>query len=151
MNNLSTSEISQQFDTWLHNFFLERFGKKEPKEFNATCRKPKQHKGLALLRKRKKQCKAARKALIKAGMKGSPDVKLICREWFSRICQHNKLRTALQKHQQIKDRIKAEKSFRTNRTNLLLIFFNLNNKIALQHSLQKQKNKFSEHVQRFKL
>ena len=34
MNNLLTSEISQQFDTWLHNFFLEHFGKKEPKEFN---------------------------------------------------------------------------------------------------------------------
>jgi hypothetical protein len=48
-------------------------------------------------------------------VKGLPEEKLICREWFSLIRQHNKLRTALQKHQQIKDQIKAEKSFRTNK------------------------------------
>ena len=41
MNNLSTSEISQQFDTWLHKFSLECFGKKETKELHETCPKPK--------------------------------------------------------------------------------------------------------------
>ena len=75
MHRLSTSEISKQFDTWLHKYFLDRFGKKEPKEFHSNSRKPKQHKALTMLRKRKKQCKAARKALIKAGMKGSPEEK----------------------------------------------------------------------------
>ena len=32
INKLSPSELSQKFDSWLHNFFLEKFGKKELQE-----------------------------------------------------------------------------------------------------------------------
>ena len=49
------------------------------------------------LRQRKTECKKARKALIKAGLKGSPEEKLISKEWFSLVRQHNKLRVALNK------------------------------------------------------
>jgi Reverse transcriptase (RNA-dependent DNA polymerase) len=112
INKSTTTELSQKFDTWLHGFFLQRFGPKECKESKGSTRQRRPNKALAHLRKRKKQCKAARKALIKAGLKGSVEEEIICKEWFSLVRQHNKLRIALKKKQEINERLKAEKSFR---------------------------------------
>ena len=83
---------SQNFDTWLHNFFLECFGRKEDTIFQKSKRNPRPNKALEHLRLWKKQCKAARKALLKSGLKGSPEEEYISKEWFSLIRQHNKLR-----------------------------------------------------------
>ena len=69
-------------------------------------------KELEHLRLRKKQCKAARKALIKAGLKGSLEEESITKTWHSLIRQYNKLRVALIKKESVKDQLKAEKSFR---------------------------------------
>lgn len=112
INKLSTAEISQKFDTWLHSFFLERFGTKETKERGCPKRAKRPNKALTKLRQRKKQCKAARKALLRAGLKGTPEEEMITKEWFSLIRQHNKLRAALHKKQQSKEKVQAEKSFR---------------------------------------
>lgn len=113
IDNLSTSELSQKFDSWLHNFFLDHFGEKVDKVSNKHRRKKRPNKALEHLRRRKKECKAARKALLKAGLQGSVEEEIISREWFSLVRQHNKLRVALQKKQQIKEKLQAEKSFRS--------------------------------------
>ena len=112
INMLSTSNLSKKFDAWLHQFFLERFGPKEVKERITRQKRP--NKAMVHLRKRKKQCKAARKALIKAGLKGTPEEEIITKEWLSLVRQHNKLRISLNKKQSIKDKLQAEKSFRSN-------------------------------------
>jgi hypothetical protein len=88
MDKLSTSDLSQKFDAWLHGFFLQRFGAKEYKESKGSTRQQRPNKALAYLRQRKKQCKAARKALLKAGLKGSVEEEIICKEWFSLVRQH---------------------------------------------------------------
>ena len=113
INKLTTSELSQKFDSWLHNFFLERFGKKElqEKKTNGFTRQKRPNKALDHLRRRKKQCKAARKALLKAGLKDSPEEEIIRKEWFSLVRQHNKLRAALAKKELARGKVKAEKAF----------------------------------------
>jgi len=92
INKLTTSELSQNFDAWLHQFFLNKFGEK--KELNAMkngySRQKRPNKALQHLRNRKKQCKAAQKALLKAGLKDSPEEENIHREWFLLVCQHGK-------------------------------------------------------------
>ena len=82
INKLSPSELSQKFDSWLHNYFLEKFGKKElqEKKTNGFARQRRPNKALDHLRRRKKQCKAARKALLKAGLKDSPEQEIIRKE-----------------------------------------------------------------------
>ena len=57
---------------------------------------------------------AARKAILKAGLAGSPEEQMIAKEWLSLVRQHNKLRVALKKKQQIKAKIATEKAFRQN-------------------------------------
>ena len=66
------------------------------------------NKELEHLRLRKKKCKAARKTLIKAGLKGSLEEESITKTWHSLIHQHNKLRVALLKKESVKDQLKAE-------------------------------------------
>ena len=95
MRKLSSSELSQQFDTWQHNFFLKHFGHKEAIIFQKFKSIPRPNKALEHLRLQKKRCKAARKALLKSGLKGSPEEEYITKEWFSFIHQHNKVRLAL--------------------------------------------------------
>ena len=63
---------------------------------------------------RGKECQKARKALIKAGLKGSSEEKLISKEWFSLVRQHNKLRVALNKKMHAREKIAVEKFFREN-------------------------------------
>ena len=108
----STSELSHKFDTWLHGYFLEQFGQKEMNSSKKHTRQKRPNKALEHLRLRKKQCKAARKALIKAGLKGSLEEESISKTWHSLIRQHNKLRVALIKKESVKDHLTAEKSFR---------------------------------------
>ena len=115
IDKLSSSDLSQKFDHWLHAFFLERFGPLPISEKNKTqSRKPRTNKALQHLRKRKKECKAARNAILKAGLANSPEAQMISKEWLSLVCQHNKLRVELNKKQQTKARIAAENTFRKN-------------------------------------
>ena len=122
--------MSQKFDSWLHNFFLERFGKKELKVITQSKRQQRPNKALNNLRRRKKQCKAARKALIKAGLKGSTEEEIITREWFSLVRQHNKLRVALKKKQYSREQIQEERSFRSDPHKFASNIFNKQQKSA---------------------
>jgi len=63
MDKLSTTELSEKFDCWLHSFFLQRFGKKDSKVFNMSKRQKRPNKALEHLRLRKKQCKAQQEKL----------------------------------------------------------------------------------------
>ena len=81
INKLSTSKLSHKFDTWLHGYFLEQFGQKEMNSSKKHIQQKRPNKALEHLRLRKKQCKAARKALIKAGLKGSLEEESISKTW----------------------------------------------------------------------
>ena len=100
------------------------------------------------LRKRKKQCKAARKALIKAGLKGTPEEEIITKEWLSLVRQHNKLRISLNKKQSIKDKLQAEKSFRSNPHKFTQNLFSKEQILVNQPFLLKQlNNTFKKHAE----
>ena len=96
---------------------------------NTSKRGKRPNKAIEHLRQRKKQCKAARKALLKSGLKGSPEEEYITKEWFSLVRQHNKLRAALKIKQATQEKLKAEKSFRASPHKFAENLFNKN-----QHS-----------------
>ena len=110
---LSTSDLSQKFDKWLHACFVEQFGTVPvtKNKSQTQSRKTRTNKGLQHLRKRKKECKAARKAILKAGLADSLEEKMIAKEWLSLVRQHNKLRVELKKKQQTKAKIATKKAF----------------------------------------
>ena len=89
----SPSDLSQKFDSWLRQFFLEKFGKVEKGRYLS----PRINKQLENLRRRKKECKKAHQALLKAGLSGIDVEKRISVEWHQLIREHNKQRVALQK------------------------------------------------------
>ena len=111
------SALSAKFDSWLYAFFKDRFGILEP---NSGSRKhiERKNRGLTKLRQQKKELKIARKAILKAGLKGTEVEKNLPKQWFSIIRQHNKLRKAIEQKQQRKSALAAERKFRQNRINL---------------------------------
>ena len=90
-NQLTPTELSQKFDSWLHTYFIDQFGTIPEKRKQTAQRKPRMNKALQTLRQQKKECKAARKALLKAGLAGTAAEKLLTKEWLSLVCKHNKL------------------------------------------------------------
>ena len=64
--------------------------------------------------KERKNAKAARNAILKAGLANSPEAQMISKESHSLVRQHNKLRVELNKNQQTKARIAAENAFPKN-------------------------------------
>ena len=111
IKSLSTSDLSLKFDSWLYQFFLDQFGKQEQKS-NRTKRAFCPNKQLEFLRIQKKQCKAAHKALVKAGLTGTEEEQIILKQWHSLLRQHNKLGLSLLKKQEQRNKIAAEKSFK---------------------------------------
>ena len=57
IRKLSTTELSQKFDSWLHQFFLEQFGEKKKHENLQRKRTPRSNPQLAFLRNEKKNAK----------------------------------------------------------------------------------------------
>jgi hypothetical protein len=113
-NQLTPTELSQKFDSWLHNYFIDQFGTIPEKRKQTAQRKPRMNKALQTLRQQKKECKAARKALLKEGLAGTAAEKLLTKEWLSLVRKHNKLRVELKRKHQIKEKITAERSFKQN-------------------------------------
>ena len=113
-NQLTPTELSQKFDSWLHNYFIDQFGTIPEKRKQTAQRKPRMNKALQTLRQQKKECKAARKALLKAGLAGTAAEKLLTKEWLSLVRKHHKLRVELKRKHQIKEKITAERSFKQN-------------------------------------
>ena len=69
------------------------------------------------MRKRKKEFKAAHKALTTAGLTETAEEHTISKEWFSLLRQHNKLRTVLNKKKHQKEKMAAELKFRHHNPN----------------------------------
>ena len=112
ISSLSTSELSVKFDNWLYTYFSDNFGTVSPAIPSKNTRRKRPHKGLQRLRQRKKECKAARKALIHAGLEKTVEADLISKQWFSLVREHSKLKKALDQKREMKSRISYEKSFR---------------------------------------
>ena len=111
------SKLAIDFDNWLYSFFSERNGAKphgnaEPSKKNSGSRPKRQNAVLSAIRKEKNDCKKARKALIKAGLKGSPEELAVSKRWFWLIRQHNRLRLAFSTHQSGTAASKAQNAFR---------------------------------------
>ena len=118
IDSLTSSELAQKVDKWLYNFFLDKF-KEENKapdpNLKSTPHEPRPrrvHTGLESLRSQKQKCKAARKALIKAGFLGSPEEAAISLRWRRLIREHNRLRVALKKRKNGMDAAAAERQFK---------------------------------------
>jgi hypothetical protein len=67
IKSLSSTALSQKFDKWLYDFFVERFGVQADIENAPKPHKSFQHRGLERLRKKKKECRAALRTLRAAG------------------------------------------------------------------------------------
>ena len=111
-NQLTPTELSQKFDSWIHSYFVDQFGTKPERSNQTAQRKPRTNKALQSLRQQKKECKSARKALLKAGLAGTAAEKLLTKEWLSLVRKHNKLRVEMKRRNQIKEKIAAERSFK---------------------------------------
>ena len=130
INKLSTTELSEQLDSWLYNFFIDRFGQKLPTS-QKFLRPQRKNKALESFRKRKNELKAARKALLRAGLKGTPEEERISKEWFATVRQHNKLRVALKKKDASQAKLSAEQAFKRDPNKFAAKIFNQNSSSGL--------------------
>lgn len=113
ITNNSSQHLVDKFDTWLYNFFYDKFGTVPPTADKATFTK-KPHKGLQRLRTDKKRVRKALRILSKAGLKDTPEWKLLQREWFTLVRKHNGLRRALLNAEKKRSTAKANKAFKSN-------------------------------------
>ena len=103
---LSTTELRSKLETGCTISCWKSLERRNGTGTASHIQRPERvHKGLARLRESKRQCKAARKALHKAGMKGSEEDKLITGLWRRLLKQHNRLRIAVNKQRRGFDRI----------------------------------------------
>jgi len=105
--------LSVKFDDWLYTYFDDNFGTVPPSNPTKNKRRKRSHKGLERLRQRKKECKAARKALIRAGLEKTAEADLISKQWFSLVREHSRLKKTLDQKKEMKSRMSCEKKFRT--------------------------------------
>ena len=107
------NDFSSRLDLWLHKFCKQRFGlKPPPKNLSPSSKLPKQNKHLEELRKKKKTCRAAYKALVKDGLQGSEEAVYILSKWKLLLRQHNRLRLNLIQVRQLCASKKAAACFR---------------------------------------
>ena len=90
----------------------------------------------------------ARKALIKAGLKGSTEEEIITREWFSLVRQHNKLRVALKKKQYSREQIQEERSFRSDPHKFASNIFNKQQKSEAPTFSAKEASRYFKQIYR---
>jgi Reverse transcriptase (RNA-dependent DNA polymerase) len=110
----STSELSTKFDQLLHNYFTGKFETDSNITPSPSNRPKRLNKRLEYLRQRKNKCKAAHKALLKAGLKGSPEEQMIKSQWRALLREHNQFRKHLQNKQAQKQRFLQENNFKKN-------------------------------------
>ena len=108
--------LSEKFDSWLYGFFLDHFGEEVRSENppKPSPGKKLHHRGLEKLRRRKTDCKKARKALHKAGHAGTPQDKLLTQRWFALVRDHSRLRRAVTKRTQARESAACERRFKKN-------------------------------------
>lgn len=126
IKNMPIDKLSKKFDTWLHNFFVQRFGIKEVKEksTHADDRPKRENRQLKWFRQRKKECRHAMRALKKAGLVDTPEGRLCSKTWKDLMRGHNKVRRQLALKQELRDRRRAMKEFRKNPNDFAKKLFN---------------------------
>ena len=108
----SAQECIVQFETFLYNLLVEKFGTvpapEEKKIFT-----PRKHHGLSQLRIAKTQARKTWRVLVKAGLQHTPLGKQHNKHWKRLIRRHNTLRVALRKRQHKREKIRAEREFKS--------------------------------------
>jgi hypothetical protein len=97
INALSTTKLSNKFDTFLYGFLKEHCGVVAASEPIINKHKgPRPHRGLERLRQRKNQASKAWKLLKRNGFEeDSPEARLLHRNWTHLLRAHNRLRNAV--------------------------------------------------------
>lgn len=112
INKLSSSDLSHKFDSWLHQYFFDRFGEKGETAGPRKTREARESAAITILRSKKKACKKAYKLLVREGREKTQEGIIVSREFKTLIRQHNKLRRQLiQKKNQTK-KLAHEKLFK---------------------------------------
>ena len=114
--SLSATELSESFDNFIYDFFVEKLGEDAFAKPSST-QKPRgnyENKTMKKLRRQKKNCKKAYKALIKAGCGDSDGAHELKKKWFSIVRPHNKLRLSLQYQAKQRNKSAAERRFKSN-------------------------------------
>lgn len=114
IKNMPIDKLSSKFDSWLHAFFVGKFGIVEPGEQPPMndSRPKRVNRQLQWFRQRKKECRCARRALKQAGLLDSPEGQFCDKTWKRLVKGHNKVRRNLALKQEFKNRRRAEKQFR---------------------------------------
>ena len=113
---MEISKLNHKVDSWLHAFFIQRFGEVPPTAKKIPHpRKKRENKAMARYRMQKNEVRKARKALLKAGFqKDSEPLQALSRSWRTIMKRHNKLRKALLLQEKARARNSEEKRFKKN-------------------------------------
>jgi len=109
---LSCAELAQNLDQFVYTTLSNHFGEKEEKQ--AYVRKEPRSPEIAELRRRKKDLKKARKLLHKNGQQGSEADKLISKQWFETMREHNRLTRAYREREALIKNSQQQKKFKKN-------------------------------------
>ena len=145
IRNHDITALSEKFDSWLYGFFLDHFGEEVRSENppKSSPGKKLHHRGLEKLRRRKTDCKKARKALHKAGHAGTPQDKLLTQRWFALVRDHSRLRRAVTKRTQARESAACERRFKKNPHEFASKLFNPQGQMARQHFQEKRHKSIS--------
>ena len=103
-------KLAEDFDNYLHAFFLQHCGEVEtspPKTKTQTSKQ--KHRGLERLRQEKNDCKKAFNTLKKAGLLLSKAGQECKKLWLKLMRTHNKLRRRVQLRESRRQRIANER------------------------------------------
>ena len=85
INKLSSQQLMEKLDSWLHAFFLEKCGLEESVARGAKPYRERPNKAMQEMREHKNQ----------AGLEGTEEWNIITKQWLSLVRRHNRLRRAL--------------------------------------------------------
>lgn len=95
INKLSSQQLMEKLDSWLHAFFLEKCGLEESVARGAKPYRERPNKAMQEMREHKNRLKKTRKIMRKAGLEGTEEWNIITKQWLSLVRRHNRLRRAL--------------------------------------------------------
>ena len=106
----SAAELAQSLDELIYTTLADQFGQVEEKQ-NYNQNKPRSPK-IEELRRCKKELKKARKLLHSNGQQGSEADKLISRQWFQTMHEHNRLTRAFREREAQKHDSQQQRKFK---------------------------------------
>ena len=112
INKLDSSSLSKKLDSWLYDFFKEKFGIVSISDKGPSTKRVFKHRGLERLRKMKNATRKEYKALMKAGLGDSWCALKVKARWKSLLKKHNRLRISVSKLKSKREICANNKSFR---------------------------------------